>query len=178
MDREDRIRDIDQEKVFRKSEEQRNKVDQKIRKQKKEKGRLTGSLNLRKPELPNLSETDLDNRRVYLGVFAVFALLATGFYFDVHERILMEDGEIAMQVAEENEFISEYQENNPAEDISTAGINPERVQSMREGGQLPENSSDNVHVVDYTNTGATGVSAYVDVSNREVVNTQYNLKFD
>jgi len=162
-----------EKELVKKSEQKRKEFQQKMNGNKKQ-GKAAKILEKIKSKKPKIPET---NYNKHIAAVAIILVISTAFYFDVHERILMDDEEIALQIAEENDFIKEYQDSTPSEETSISSIDPETVQNMREENRVPETSSDNIHIVDYTSMGTTGVSAYVDVDNREVVDTKYNVRY-
>lgn len=125
---------------------------------------------------PDLSLPNVQLQRTHVYVLLAAFLVGTGFYFDVHEMILKDDEEIALEVAGENDFISAFIESASVGETTTSGLQAETVENLRNEGQIPTGSSDNVYVVDYINQGDTGVSAFVDIDNREVIDTKYNVK--
>lgn len=127
------------------------------------------TMGLRNFNLPNLG------RKTYLVIGVVLLLIGTSVYLEIPEFLYPSDSEKAVNIADKNDFISNYKQESGAEDASTSKIPESRAQVLRETGEIPEDSSDNIYIVDYTSDDGTGVSAYVDVNRERVVDNKYNV---
>lgn len=126
-------------------------------------------MDLRDYDLPDVG------KKTYLAIGLVIVLLGTSVYLEIPEFLYPSDTEKAINIAERNDFIANYMEESGVEDASTSRIPASRAQVLRENGVVPETSSDNIYIVDYTADDGTGVSAYVDVNRGEVVDNKYNV---
>lgn len=126
-------------------------------------------MDLRNFNLPNLG------RKTYLVIGLMLLLIGTSVYLEIPEFLYPSDSEKAVNIADSNDFISNYKEESGAEDSSTSKLPESRAQVLRETGEIPDDSSDNIYIVDYTANDGTGVSAYVDVNRERVVDNKYNV---
>lgn len=117
-------------------------------------------------------------QKEYVFILVVALGLILSVYFEVPGFIYKDDAEMAVDIAEKNEFMSEYREQNGVDEVSTSNLEAGTVQELRDSGDLPESTSDNVYIVDYVNEGGMGVSAYVDVSKKKVVDNKYNYRIN
>lgn len=126
-------------------------------------------------DLSNYQTPDLRKEHVIILVAVVG--LALSFYFKV-PGFVYGDEQVALEVVKNNDFMSEYRERNGVEEVSTTELPPSTVQELKQSGDLPSSTSNNVQIVDYVNDQEMGVSAYVDVSKRKVVDTKYNYRIN
>lgn len=126
-------------------------------------------------DVRNYQLPDLKKEYVIILVAALGLILS--FYFKV-PGFLYDSEQIAIDIAENNDFMSEFREQNGVEEVSTSNLPASTVQELKESGALPQGTSDNVYIVDYVNDQEIGVSAYVDVSKRKVVDTKYNYRIN
>lgn len=118
-----------------------------------------------------------DFQKEYLIILVIALGIVLSFYFKVPAFIYGEE-RVAIDIANSNSFMSEYREQNEVEEVSTTALPPSTVQELKESGDLPESTSNNVRIVDYVNDGEMGASAYVDISRRRVVDTKYNYRIN
>lgn len=119
-----------------------------------------------------------DFQKEYVFILVVALGLILSVYFEVPGFIYKDDAEMAVDIAENNEFMSAFKEQNEIDEVSTSNLENGTVQELRDNGDLPESTSDNVYIVDYVKEGGMGVSAYVDVSRKEVVDNKYNYRIN
>lgn len=121
-------------------------------------------------QLPNFQKEHAIILVAVLGVVLSFYFKVPGFLYSGEE--------IALDVAEQNGFMSEFREQGGVEEVSTTQLPSSTVEELKESGDLPGSTSNNVYIVDYVKNQEMGVSAYVDVSKREVVDTKYNYRIN
>lgn len=127
-------------------------------------------------DLPDIEVPDLEKQHVFVIVLVLGLVLSV--YFEVPGFIYHDGSERAISIASSNPFMVEYEQNNQVDDISTSQLEPSTIQALKDGGDIPQTTSDNVYIVDYVKNGSIGVSAYVDVSRGEVVDNKYNFRVD
>ncbi len=127
-------------------------------------------------DVPDYQLPDLQKEHVIILVAAVGLILSV--YLQVPGFLYKDDEQRAIDIAENNDFMSEFREQNGVEEVSTSNLQASTIQELKESGDLPEGTSDNVYIVDYVNDQEMGVSAYVDLSSGTVVDTKYNYRIN
>lgn len=127
-------------------------------------------------DLPDYQIPELQKKHVFILVVALGLVFSV--YFQIPGVLYKNDEERAISIAENNEFMSEYREQNGVEEISTSNLDASTVQELKESGDFPQSASNNIYIVDYMNNQQMGVSAYVDLSSGEVVDTKYNYRIN
>lgn len=119
----------------------------------------------------------LQKDSVRYGIPALLLIVAGALYLGIPQEFIIPDEQQAINIADSNELVQQYKEGRDVT-VSSNGVTERTVNSLKTTDTIPEDTSSDVYVVDYTAEGEPGVSVYVDLGSDSIVGTKRNLQIN